>query len=198
MTATQPIDAAAQRQVFTDARSQNGWLAEPVPQESLRALYDLVRSAPTSMNCQPMRLVFLTTAAAKERLLPALLPGNVDKTRDAPVTVVVAYDTRFYEELPKVWHNPAARTMFADNAALAEITAFRNGSMQGGYLILAARALGLDCGPMSGFNLDKVNAEFFPDGRWKTNFLCNLGRGDPGKVMERQPRLPFEDACQVL
>ena len=184
--------------MFTGARSQNGWLPEPLPEETLRALYDVVRSGPTSMNCQPMRLVFLTTEAARDRLMPALLPGNVDKTRSAPVTVIVAYDARFYEEFPKIWHNPAAGELYAGNAALAETTAVRNGSMQGGYLILAARALGLDCGPMSGFNLDKVNAEFFPDGRWRANFLCNLGRGDSAKLMQRQPRLPFDEACQVL
>ena len=195
---TPRIDDAAFDALFNDARTHNGWLPEPVPEALLRTLYDTLRNGPTSMNTQPLRLVFLTTPEARERLLPALSAGNLEKTRAAPVTVIVAYDTRFYDELPRVWHNPAARDMFANNAALAEATAFRNASMQGGYLILAARALGLDCGPMSGVDLAKVDAEFFPDGRWKTNFLCNLGRGDPAKLMPRLPRLPFDDACRVL
>ena len=195
---TPRIDDAAFDALFNDARTHNGWLPEPVPEALLRTLYDTLRNGPTSMNTQPLRLVFLTTPEARERLLPALSAGNLEKTRAAPVTVIVAYDTRFYDELPRVWHNPAAREMFAGNVPLAETTAFRNASMQGGYLILAARALGLDCGPMSGVDLAKVDAEFFPDGRWKTNFLCNLGRGDPAKLMPRQPRLPFDDACRVL
>lgn len=194
----QALDPTALQQLFLDARTQNGWLDEPVGEATLRDLYDLVRCGPTAMNCQPMRLVFLTTDAAKQRLLPALMPGNVDKTRAAPVTVIVAYDTRFYDELPCIWHNPNARDTFANNAALAEVTAFRNGSMQGGYLILAARALGLDCGPMSGMDPGKVDAEFFPDGRYRTNFVCNLGRGDPDKVMARQPRLDFDETCELL
>jgi 3-hydroxypropanoate dehydrogenase len=126
------------------------------------------------------------------------MPGNVEKTRTAPVVAIVAYDSRFYEEMPRIWHNPAARDMFGGNAELAASTAFRNGSLQGGYLMMVARGLGLDCGPMSGFVADKVDTEFFPDGRWKTNFLCGLGHGDPAKLMARQPRLPFEDACRVL
>jgi 3-hydroxypropanoate dehydrogenase len=192
------IDQNALEQIFLEARSQNGWLPEAIPETTLRRLYEVVKNGPTSMNCQPMRLVFLTTDSAKKRLLPALLAGNVDKTRAAPVTVLIAYDTRFFDEMPRIWHNPAAREMFAGNAALAEITAFRNGSIQGGYLMLAARALGLDCGPMSGFDVAKVDAEFFPDGRFKANFLCNLGRGDPAKVMDRQPRFSFDDACQIV
>ena len=195
---TPRIDAAAFDVLFNDARTHNGWLPDPVPEAVLRTLYDTLRNGPTSMNSQPLRLVFLTTDASRQRLLPSLMSGNVEKTRTAPVTVIVAYDSRFYDELPRMFYNPAARDLFAGNAALAEATAFRNGSMQGGYLILAARALGLDCGPMSGVDLAKVNAEFFPDGRWKTNFLCNLGRGDPAKLMPRQPRLPFEEACLVL
>jgi 3-hydroxypropanoate dehydrogenase len=192
------IDQNALEQIFLEARSQNGWLPEAIPETTLRRLYEVVKNGPTSMNCQPMRLVFLTTDSAKKRLLPALLAGNVDKTRAAPVTVLIAYDTRFFDEMPRIWHNPAAREMFAGNAALAEITAFRNGSIQGGYLMLAARALGLDCGPMSGFDVAKVDAEFFPDGRFKANFLCNLGRGDPAKVMDRQPRFSFDDACLIV
>lgn len=192
-----PLSDSALRQLFTEARTQNGWLANPVDLSTLRELYDLVRHGPSSMNCQPMRLVFLTTKAAKVRLLPALMQGNLDKTMGAPVTVIVAYDSRFFEELPKIWHNPAARETFAGNADLAASTAVRNASIQGGYFILAARALGLDCGPMSGFSLERVNEAFFPDGRWRSNFLCNLGWGDPRKLMPRQPRLSFEEACRV-
>ena len=193
-----PIDAASWAILFTEARSQNGWRDQPVNESLLHELYALVRMGPTSMNCQPARLLFLTNEAAKARLLPALMPANLEKARTAPVVAIVAYDSRFYDEMPRIWHNPAARDMFATNAALAASTAFRNGTLQGGYLILAARGLGLECGPMSGFANDKVDAEFFPDGRWKTNFLCGLGHGDPSKVMARQPRLSFEDACRIL
>lgn len=192
------IDPTAWAVLFTEARSQNGWLDKPVGESLLQELYELTRTGPTSMNCQPARFVFLTTDAAKARLLPALMPGNVEKTRTAPVVAIVAYDSRFFEEMPRIWHNPAARDMFGGNAALAASTAFRNGSLQGGYMMLAARGLGLDCGPMSGFATDKVDAEFFPDGRWKTNFLCGLGHGDSAKLMARQPRLPFEDACRII
>jgi 3-hydroxypropanoate dehydrogenase len=192
------IDAAAWTALFTEARSQNGWLDKPVGESLLQELYEIARMGPTSMNCQPARFVFLSTDAAKARLLPALMPGNVEKTRTAPVVAIVAYDSRFFDEMPRIWHNPAARDMFSGNAALAASTAFRNGSLQGGYMMLAARGLGLDCGPMSGFATDKVDAEFFADGRWKTNFLCGLGHGDPAKLMARQRRLPFEDACRIL
>ncbi|MDP3084549.1 MAG: malonic semialdehyde reductase [Rubrivivax sp.] len=194
----QPMPAADLAPLFTEARTHAGWCSDPVPAELLRQLYELARMGPTSMNCQPMRLVFVTTPEARERLLTAVNPTNTDKTRAAPVTAIVAFDSQFYEWMPKIWHNPAARDNFAGNTALAEATAFRNGSMQGAYLIMAARALGLDCGPMSGFNNAKLDAEFFPDGRWKSNFLCNLGRGDVAAVKPRQPRLAFEDACVVL
>ncbi|MEO5771679.1 MAG: malonic semialdehyde reductase [Burkholderiaceae bacterium] len=197
-TEVAPIDTCAIAQLFTDARTHNGWLAKPVPGETLKRLYEMVRMGPTSMNCQPMRLVFVVSAEGKEHLRPALNPTNVDKTMQAPVTVIVAYDTRFYDLMPTIWHRPAARDTFAENETLARSTAIRNGSMQGGYLILAARALGLDCGPMSGFNIAKVDAEFFPDGRWTANFLCNLGYGDAGKLHDRQRRLDFDEACRVL
>ncbi|CAP41859.1 MULTISPECIES: malonic semialdehyde reductase [Burkholderiales] len=192
------IDPTAWAALFTEARSQNGWLDKPVGESLLQELYEITRMAPTSMNCQPARFVFLTTESAKARLLPALMPGNVEKTRSAPVVVIVAYDSCFYEEMPRIWHNPAARDMFGGNSALAASTAFRNGSLQGGYMMLAARGLGLDCGPMSGFATDKVDAEFFPDGRWKSNFLCGLGYGDATKLMARQPRLSFAEACLIL
>lgn len=192
------IDDSTLDRLFRTARTANSFLPEPVPLALLHELHDLVKMGPTTQNTQPGRFVFLTTPAAKERLVPALFPGNVDKARSAPVTVIVAYDTKFFDLLPKVWHNPAARDGFANNPPHAELSAVRNSSLQGAYLLLAARALGLDCGPMSGFSLDKVNAEFFPDGNWKTNFLCNLGRADTSKTMVRQPRLSFEEQCVVL
>ena len=192
------IDSAALAQLFTEARTANGWLDKPVAPSLLRELYDLAKMGPTAQNTQPMRLVFLTTPQAKERLVPALSPGNVDKTRQAPLSIIVATDRRFYDLMPKIWHNPAARETFVQKPELAQATAARNATLQGGYLILAARALGLDCGPMSGFDIAKVDAEFFPDGRWTANFLCNLGYGDDSKLLGRQPRLGFEEACVVL
>ena len=192
------IHADAIAQLFTEAHTQNGWLPDPVPETTLRELHRLTSLAPTSMNCQPMRLVFLTTAAAKERLIATLSPGNVDKTRQAPVTAIVATDTQFYEHMPQIWQGAGARDMFAGNPPLATITATRNGTLGGAYLILAARAVGLDCGPMSGFDNAKVDAEFFADGRFKSNFICSLGVGDPAKVRPRNARLSFEQACEVL
>lgn len=187
--------------IFRNARSQNGWQAKPVSDDQLRELYELMRWAPTTMNTQPARILFLRSREAKERLKPALNPGNVDKTMAAPVTAVIAYDTQFYEHLPQQFpHNQNARGIFAgdEKKAHAETTAFRNGSMQGGYFILAARSIGLDCGPMSGFNNAKVDAEFFGGTGIKSNFLCNLGYGDASKVMPRSPRLAFDEACTLL
>lgn len=192
------IDPTALDQLFFNARTANGFLDQPVQLSLLQAVYDTARMAPTSMNTQPARYVFLHSAAARERVIPALSPGNVDKTRSAPVTVIVATDTRFYEHMPQVWHLPNAKEMFEGNAAMAQATATRNGTLGGAYFILAARAHGLDCGPMSGVDLGKVDAEFFADGRFKTNFLINLGYGDPAKLFARNPRLSFEQACQVL
>lgn len=153
---------------------------------------------PTSANSTPARFVFLESEAAKARLVPALAPLNVEKTKAAPVTVIVAWDTEFYEKLPQLFPHANMRSYFVGNQALIDETAFRNCSLQGGYFILAARAVGLDCGPMSGFDAAKVNAEFFPDGKWKVNFLCNLGYGDPSKLFPRNPRLEFDEACRVL
>ena len=185
--------------LFRSARTQNGWLDKPVTDGQLQALYDLAKYGPTSMNTSPARFVFLRTPEAKARLLPALAPGNIDKTRAAPVCVLVAYDRRFYDRLPKLFpHRTDARSNFEGNAELIESTAFRNGTLQGAYLILAARALGLDCGPMSGFDAQRVNGEFFPEGHVKVNFLCNLGYGDPDKVLDRLPRLSFDEACTSL
>jgi len=185
-------------QVFLEARSVNRFTDRPVSPETLRQLYDLMKWGPTSMNTQPARLVFLASPESRERLVPALAPGNVDKTRAAPVTVIVAQDTAFYDHLPEQFPAYDARPLFAGNAALAESTAFRNASLQGAYLIIAARLLGLDAGPMSGFDAEKVNAEFFPDGRWRANFLVNLGYGDPAGNYPRGPRLDFETATRVL
>jgi 3-hydroxypropanoate dehydrogenase len=184
--------------MFREARTHNVWLSQPVPFELLRQAYELAAFGPTSANTMPARYVFLTTPQAKERLRPALAPLNVEKTMAAPVTVIIAWDTEFYEKLPKLFPHKDMRSMFLGKPDLIEGTAFRNGSLEGGYFILAARALGLDCGPMSGFDAAKVNAEFFPDGKWKSNFLCNLGYGDHAKLSPRNPRLLFDEACLAL
>jgi 3-hydroxypropanoate dehydrogenase len=192
------ISDACLDQIFNKARTANGFTDKPVSAQLLQEVYELAKMGPTSMNTQPTRYVFLTTAAAKERLLPALSPTNVDKTKSAPVSVIVATDTRFYEHMPVVWHNPGAKEMFEGNAVMAGATASRNGTLGGAYFMVAARALGLDCGPMSGVDLAKVNAEFFADGRFQANFLINLGYMDESKLFNRNPRLSFEQACQVL
>jgi 3-hydroxypropanoate dehydrogenase len=193
------IDDAALDLILRNARTQNGWRDTPVTDDELRAIYGLVRLGPTSANSCPARFVFVRTPEAKARLLPALSPGNVDKTKAAPVTVIIGYDTRFYELLPKLFpHRPEVKDNFAANSALAETTAFRNATLQGAYFMIAARALGLDVGGMSGFDNAKVDAEFFPDGRVKSNFLCNVGHGDPSKVLPKLPRLDFEEACGLL
>ncbi len=216
------ISTAATSHVLTDdaldvlfraARTQNGWLDRLVEDDLLRQLYDLMKWAPTSANCCPARIVFLRTKSAKERLRPALMAGNVDKTMKAPVTAIIAYDSKFYEQLPRLFPAmPAMKDLFTASAELTADTAMRNGSLQGAYFILAARALGLDCGPMSGFDNAKVDAEFFPPpatwgwtnggfiaaGPVKSNFLCNLGYGDATKLYPRGPRLEFDEACQML
>jgi 3-hydroxypropanoate dehydrogenase len=181
------------------ARTQNGWLDTPVSDDQLRQIYDIMRMGPTSANSCPARIVFVRTPEAKARLIPALAPGNVDKAKAAPVTAIIGYDTRFYELTPKLFpHRPEMKDNFAKNLPFAEVTAFRNGTLQGAYFMIAARAVGLDVGGMSGFDNAKVDAEFFPDGRVKSNFLCNVGHGDPAKVMGRLPRLDFDEACTVL
>jgi 3-hydroxypropanoate dehydrogenase len=191
------ISHDALNQLFHQGRTHNAWLPTRVSVETLREVYDLARLGPTSANSSPARFVFLQSEAAKARLVPALAPLNVEKTKAAPVTVIVAWDTEFYEKLPKLFPHADMRQFFVGKPAVIEDSAFRNSSLQGGYFILAARALGLDCGPMSGFDTAKVNAEFFPDGKWKANFLCNLGYGDSSKLFPRNPRLPFEEACRV-
>jgi len=193
------LDAKSLDSIFRLARTHNAF-GGPVTDQQLRELYDLMKWAPTTMNTQPLRLVFVRSAAAKDKLRPALSPGNLDKTMAAPVTAILAYDLMFYENLPRMFpHRPEAIKNFQgdDKKAGNEKVAFRNSSMQGGYFILAARAIGLDTGPMSGFDNAKVDAAFFPDGRWKSNFLCNLGQGDPSKIFARSPRLSFDEACRI-
>jgi len=192
-----PLNDKALDQLFREARTYNGWLDKPVGDDVLHRLYDLVKMGPTSANCLPMRLVFVRTQAAKERLRPHLAPANVEKTMAAPVTVIVAHDLEFYERLPELFPHVDARSWFVGNDELIRTTAFRNGTLQGGYLILAARSLGLDCGPMSGFDNAKVDALFFPGEEVKSNFLLNLGYGDPAKLFPRSPRPTFEDICRV-
>jgi len=192
------LDQAALAQVFTDARTFNRFKPDPVTDATLHQLYDLLKWGPTSMNTQPARYIFLRSEAAKARLKPALSPGNIDKTMAAPVCVLVATDSRFYVHLPSQFKAFDAQPMFAGNAALAATTASRNCTLQGAYLIIAARMLGLDCGPMSGFDTTKADAEFFPDGRCHSNFLVNIGYGDASGNYPRGPRLSFEDVAQIL
>jgi 3-hydroxypropanoate dehydrogenase len=192
------VSAECLDQLFLKARTHWVWRPEPVPLELLKELYSVARFGPTSANSSPARFVFLTTPQAKERLRPALSPTNVEKTMTAPVTVIVAWDTEFHDKLPQLFPARDMRSIFAGNAALIHETAFRNGTLQGAYFMIAARGLGFDCGPMSGFDQSKVNAEFFPDGKWKANFLCNIGYGDPSKLFPRNPRLSFDEACRVL
>lgn len=184
--------------LFRNARTYNGWQDRPIPTETLKQFYDLLKWAPTSFNCQPARFVFVVSKEAKERLKPHLIPSNAEKTMKASACVIVAYDTKFYEHLPKNFPAYDAKPMFEGNPELADVTAKRNGSLQGGYMILAARSVGLDCGPMSGFNPAGVDAEFFPDGRYKSNFLCNIGYGTEENLYPRGPRFEFEEACQIL
>jgi 3-hydroxypropanoate dehydrogenase len=193
------IDAAGLDLLFREARTHNKWHEDIVSDETIHELYEVLKQGPTSANCSPARFLFLRTKEAKERLAPALSSGNLAKTMAAPVTVIVAYDPKFYERLPYLFpHNPDATSWFTSNESLAATTAFRNGTLQGAYLIMAARALGLDTGAMSGFDNAKVDAEFLADRGWRSNFLVNLGKGDPGGVFNRSPRLPFEDACVML
>ena len=185
-------------QLFTDARSQNGYLDVPVPDSQLQALYNLLKFGPTSANSCPARFKFVRTAEAKAQLAVCASPANVAKISQAPVTVIIGMDMAFYEQLPKLFPHADARAWFAGKDAAIQETAMRNSSLQGGYLILAARALGLDCGPMSGFDSAKVDAAFWAGTPVKTNFLCTLGSGDPAKVFPRSPRLSFDEACSLV
>lgn len=213
MPVTPVLSDEALDQIFRNARTHNAWLDRPVTEEMLRQLYDLLKWGPTSANGSPARFLFIRSPEAKERLRPTLSSGNVDKTMAAPVTVVVAYDLLFYEKLPKLFpHSPSMRGLFAANPQLVEETAKRNSALQGAYLIIAARSLGLDCGPMSGFDNARLDEEFFgaekecegceqeffPAGHVKSNFLVNLGYGDASKPFPRAPRLAFNEACTIL
>jgi 3-hydroxypropanoate dehydrogenase len=184
--------------LFTEARTQNGYLPQPVSDDTLRQLYELMKWGPTTANSSPARLIFVRTPAARERLLACVNPGNQNKVREAPVTVIVGMDLDFHEQLPKLFpHAPDARSWFAGDTVKRAETALRNGSLQGGYLILAARALGLDCGPMSGFDAAKMDAAFWAGRSVRTNFICTLGHGDPAKLFPRSPRLAFDEACEL-
>ncbi len=195
---TAPLTDAALDQLFRSAHTAHGFAPGTIADATLQALYDLLKWGPTAFNCQPARFVFVRSAAAKDRLRPCLSPGNVAQSMAAPVTVIVATDTCFYDHLPAQYPAYDARPIFAGNAAAAQSAGLRNGTLQGAYLLLAARALGLDCGPMSGFDAAAVNAEFFPDGRCQANFLVNLGVADPLKNYPRGPRLDFDVAAQIL
>ncbi len=184
-------------QLFDRARTQNGFTAEPVPEATLHRLYDMMKWGPTSANCSPSRIIFVSSPEAKEKLLAGMSPGNADKTRAAPVTAIIGMDMAFYEKLPYLFPHADARSWFVGKKEFADTTAFRNSSIQGGYFIVAARALGLDCGPMSGFDGAKVDAAFWAGTEVKTNFICNLGHGYPSKVFARSPRLSFEEACRI-
>lgn len=183
--------------LFHNARTHSAWHDKPVEESLLRELFDLVKMGPTSMNCQPLRIVFVQSEEAKAKLRPCLATGNVEKTMSAPVTAILGMDMAFYEELPKLFPHTDGRSAFANKPELIESTAFRNSSIQGGYFILAARSLGLDCGPMSGFDNDAVDAAFFAGTGIKSNFLCNLGYGDASKLYPRSPRPEFDHFCRI-
>ncbi|MFC3125244.1 malonic semialdehyde reductase [Pseudoroseomonas globiformis] len=193
----EPLGAAALDQLFRTARTHYKWQDKPVSDETLKQLYELVALGPTSANCEPARYVFIRTPEGKEKLRPALSSGNLEKTLSAPVVVIVAWDVKFYDKLPVLFPHADAKSWFTSSPAFAEATAFRNSSLQGAYLIMAARALGLDTGPMSGFDNAKVDAAFFPDGSAKSNFLINLGHGDESGLFGRLPRLPFDEAATL-
>lgn len=197
MTNTKISDDALS-QLFGDARTYNGWLERDVDDNLLKDVYSQMKWAPTSANCSPARLIFVKGDAAKQKLKPALDDGNVDKTMGAPVVAIIANDMEFYEKLPELFPHADAKSWFVGNDDLIKETAMRNGTLQGAYLIMAARALGLDCGPMSGFDKQKVKDAFFPDENWEANFLCNLGYGDPESLFDRAPRLDFDEACEIL
>jgi 3-hydroxypropanoate dehydrogenase len=195
---TKALDQVAFEQVFLEARTQNAWKEGEVSDETLRRLFDIVKMGPTSANCSPARYVFVKSPEAKERLKPHLSGGNLEKTMSAPVTVIIANDMEFYEHLPNLFPHTDAKSWFTSNDDLIRETAFRNATLQGGYMIIAARALGLDCGPMSGFDQAGVDEEFFKGTTYKSNFLLNLGHGDPSALFPRSPRFEFEEVASIL
>jgi 3-hydroxypropanoate dehydrogenase len=191
------LDLDALDRLFNHARTLNDWTPEPVPDDELRELFDLMKMAPTSANCSPARIVFVRSPEAKAKLAPALAAGNLQKTMTAPVTAIIACDLEFYEHLPRLFPHANAKSWFAGKEAQIRETAFLNGTLQGAYLIMAARAVGLDCGPMSGFDRALLDEAFFAGTTWKSNFLCNLGHGDPLKLFARSPRFDFDDVCRI-
>ena len=192
------LDPSALKQLFLEARTQNKWQPKDVPDSLLKEVIDIMKMAPTSANCSPARIVFVKSKAAKERLKPLLSPGNVDKTMSAPVTAIIRHDMAFYEHLPQLFPYADAKSWFVGKPEFIGMTAFRNGSLQGAYLMLAARALGLDIGAMSGFDNAKVDAEFFKETTVKSNFICNIGYGDPSGVMPRSPRFTFDEMAIIV
>ncbi|MEZ5854015.1 MAG: malonic semialdehyde reductase [Hyphomicrobiaceae bacterium] len=196
---TSHLGQEALNQLFLEARTHNAWQKKDVPDSVLKELVDILKWGPTSANCQPVRIRFVKSAAAKERLSPSLSSGNREKTMAAPVCAIIAHDLRFYEYLPRLFpHNQDARTWFEGNEAVVQATAMRNGTLQGAYFMMAARALGLDVGAMSGFDNAGVDKEFFPEGHIKSNFLCNVGYGDPAGLFDRSPRPAFDDIAAIL
>ena len=192
-------DPATLRLILTEARTQNFWQERDVSNDTLEEIYQIMKMGPTSANCCPARIVFLKSQPGKERLRAALKPNNIDKTMSAPVTAIIAYDTAFWKHAETMFpQNPGAQLTFKDNPTGSGIAAFRNGSLQGAYFLIAARAVGLDCGPMSGFDNALVDDEFFPDTTLKSNFLCNLGYGDASKTFKRLPRFDFDEVCEIL
>lgn len=192
------IDQAAVAQLFTEARTHNVWQDRHVDDALLQQIYEAMKFGPTAANSSPARIVFVKSAAEKARLLECVSAGNVEKTRSAPVTAIIAFDNHFHDQLPKLFPHADARAWYAGNTEKIARDALMNSSLQGGYFILAARALGLDCGPMGGFDAAKVNAAFFPDGKWSVNFLVNLGYGDAAQLHPRGPRLSFDEACRIV
>lgn len=192
-----PLKDAALNTLFMDARTHNAWADKEIPPGMLEEIWNIARMGPTSANCSPARIVFVESDEAKEKLRPCLMDGNVDKTMQAPVTAIIGHDMEFYEKLPKLFPHTDARSWFVGNDDLIRETAFRNGTLQAAYLIIAARARGLDCGPMSGFDKKKVDAAFFAGTTVKSNFLCNIGYGTDEDLFPRSPRLAFAEACRV-
>lgn len=192
------LEKSALDQLFFTARTHNKWHNKPVDPALLRDVVDLMKWAPTSVNMSPARIVFVVSPEAKAKLKPLLMDGNVEKTMAAPVTAIIGYDLKFYDQLPKLFPHADARAWFTGNKEFADTSAFRNGTLQGGYFILAARALGLDCGPMSGFDNTGVDAAFFAGTDIKSNFLCNLGYGDPAGVQPRSPRFAFDEIAKIV
>lgn len=193
------FDLKSKNLIFKEARTHNDWLDKDISNDILMEIYDLMKWGPTSANCSPARIIFVKSKVSKDRLLPFVIESNLEKTKSAPVTAIIGHDINFHDHLPKLFpHNPDAQNWFNHSIDIAEETAFRNGSMQGAYFIIAARALGLDCGPMSGFDKEGVDNEFFRDTNIKSNFLCNLGYGDKTKLFERSPRFKFNEICEII